>query len=289
MSEKDPPPYDGPRLRFWREQSELAETFLTTLNHIEKFGSSVLGIQGTSSNRYSFTVGVFDTCCKPELITVGLTEKTAQIALNTAVKLLRSGVDLTQGKYRDIVGEVECKFAPVDQKWFHHAMGRADWYYGGEQVPVLQLIYPDLENRFQDEEGFQEYFRQPMLMSGIVEGEREHDFWAFNDPASSISRWKFPDDPHTHSYLSKTVHEKEEPVTYVSHDAEDGAWQFLGDKMSDGGGPVVSCFHHPIDDDPSLEELADLPRGWYATRESPGAPWERFEHSPAEDGPDSDV
>jgi hypothetical protein len=31
--------------------------------------------------------------------------------------------------------------------------------------------------------------------------------------------------------------------------------------MSDGGGPVVSCFHHPVDNDPSLSELADLPLG----------------------------
>jgi len=35
----------------------------------------------------------------------------------------------------------------------------------------------------------------------------------------------------------------------------------LGNSMSDGGGPVISCFHHPIDRDPSLAELADLPLG----------------------------
>ncbi|HEX3569309.1 MAG TPA: DUF4262 domain-containing protein [Acidobacteriaceae bacterium] len=256
---------------------------MSTLNNIERFGCSIVHIEGNSANRYSFTVGVFDTCGKPELITVGLTEKTAHIALNTAVKLLRSGVDLTQGRYREIVGEVECKFAAIDPKWMHHAMGRADWYYTGEEVPVIQLIYPDLKNRFQNEEGFEEYFRQPMLMSGVQDGTREHDFWAFNDPSSSISRWKFSDDPHTQAFLSETVHKKEEPVTYVSHDAEDGTWQFLGDKMSDGGGPVVSCLHHPIDNDPSLEELADLPRGWYATRESPAAPWQRSKLPPEED------
>ena len=80
-------------------------------------------------------------------------------------------------------------------------------------------------------------------------------------------------------FLSESVHKVTEPVTYVSHDAEDGAWQFLGDSMSDGGGPVTSCFHHPIDCDPSLAELSDLPLGWYAGRGRVGEPWTRKKHS----------
>ncbi len=50
----------------------------------------------------------------------------------------------------------------------------------------------------------------------------------------------------------------------------DGDWQFLGDSMSGGALAVVSCFHHPIDSDPSLKELADLPLGWWAERARPG-------------------
>ena len=269
------PPFATSRLNSWKEK-DLSGSFLSTIDHIEKFGCSVLYVEGDSSSRFSYTVGVFDTSGCPELIAVGLTEKTARIALNTAVKLLRSGVDLSQGRHREIVGEVECRFVSVDPTWLHHVMGRANWYYTGENVPVLQLIYPDLENRFQGEDGFEEYFRQPMLASGVLEGSRELDFWASNDPSSSLFDWKFPDDPHVSSYLSKTVHEKQERVTYVAHDL-DGDWQFLGDLMSDGGGPVISCLHHPIDDDSRLKELFDLPLGWYAIRENPDAPWERFE------------
>ena len=92
------------------------------------------------------------------------------------------------------------------------------------------------------------------------------------------SNWRFPDDPHSTSYLSQKVHDGVEPVVYVSHDADDGAWQFLGDSMSKGGGPVISCLHHPIDSDPSLHELYDLPLGWVAERDKPGHPWKRYEH-----------
>ncbi len=48
--------------------------------------------------------------------------------------------------------------------------------------------------------------------------------------------------------------------------------------MSEGGGPVLSCLHHPIDKDQSLEELHDLPLNWYAIRASAGEQWKRFQH-----------
>jgi hypothetical protein len=105
------------------------------------------------------------------------------------------------------------------------------------------------------------------------------DFWASADPKSSLFNWKFSDDPHARVFLSETVNTGTEMITYVSHDAGDGAWQFLGDSMSEGGGPIISCFHHPIDRDPSLAELADLPLGWYAERDGVGRPWTRKKHS----------
>jgi hypothetical protein len=107
----------------------------------------------------------------------------------------------------------------------------------------------------------------------------EEDFWASTDPNSSLFSWKFPDSPHAGAFLSRAVHNGAEPITFVSHDAEDGAWQFLGDSMSDTGGVLV-CLHHPIDRDPSLVELADLPLGWYAERNSIGAPWIRRRKPP---------
>ena len=75
--------------------------------------------------------------------------------------------------------------------------------------------------------------------------DAEDDFWASADPESSLFDWKFADSPHTRVFLSKSVHEGREPVTYVSHDEEDGAWQFLGDSMSDGGAPSSQAFTTP--------------------------------------------
>jgi hypothetical protein len=251
----------------------LSEEDERTVSHVEEFGCSVVNVARTNYGLgWSYTIGIFDTSGKPELVTVGLPPETANVALNEAAKRLRDGVDLTQGRHRDLIGQVDFEFRPVDPKWVEHLMGWALWYYDGDDFPVVQAVYPDRQNRFPEDEGFDKAFEQPLMQPNAGTTRVENDFWASADPKSSLFNWKFPDDPHTRVFLSETVHTGTEPITYVSHDAEDGGWQFLGNSMSDGGGPVISCFHHPIDRDPSIAELADLPLGWYAERIGVGDP-----------------
>ena len=271
--------FETPRTRQFREAG-LNKEDDRTIGHIEEFGCSVVQVKKTQYGLgWSYTVGVYDTAGNPEIITVGLPDKTAFFALNEATKRLRSGVDLTQGRHRDIVGNVECEFRPVDPKWVKQLMGWAIWFYGGTDFPVLQAIYPDLENHFPEEEGFDDTFEQPLMQSGAQVRKVEDDFWASTNPKSSLFDWKFPDPPHTGVYMSKAVHNGAEPVTYVSHDEEDGAWQFLGDSMIESGGVLV-CLHHPIDNDPTLKDLADLPIGWWAERSKPGDLWIRYKQEP---------
>jgi hypothetical protein len=272
--------FETARTRKFREGQLCAEDE-RTIGHIEEFGCSVVSVKRTNYGLgWSYTIGIFDTCAKPELITVGLPPETAHFALNEAAKLMRAGADLTKGRHRNLVGEVECVFRPVDPKWIIQLMGWATWYYDGTDFPVLQAVYPDLENRFPEDSKFDKGFEQPLMQPAARMTRVESDFWASTDPKSSLFKWRFPDPPHTGVYLSQAVHNGTEPVTYVSHDVEDGAWQFLGDSMADGGGPVLSCFHHPVDSDPSLVELADLPQGWYAERSKVGQPWVRRKRIP---------
>ena len=126
---------------------QLSEADAGTLTHVEEFGCSVVSVKPSGAG-LGYTVGVYDTAGKPEVITTGLGDNTALTLLNQAADRLRAGVDLTQGRYRDMLGEVECEFRTVDPKWVKHLMGLALWYYDGEEFPVLQAIYPDLEIAF---------------------------------------------------------------------------------------------------------------------------------------------
>jgi hypothetical protein len=92
-----------------------------------------------------------------------------------------------------------------------------------------------------------------------------------NDLTNDLSEWKWPDPPHTAAFVRESIAHRNEPVLTVFHD-HDGAWQFHGETDDRG---VLLCLHHLIDRDPTLDELADLPRGWYAWRDSEGAAWQR--------------
>src|SRR5262245_35091697 len=94
--------FETARTRKFR-QSTLSQEDERTIRHIEEFGCSVVSVARTAYGLgWSYTIGVFDTSGGPEIITVGLPPETAHFGLNEAAKLLRAGVDLTQGRHRDL-------------------------------------------------------------------------------------------------------------------------------------------------------------------------------------------
>jgi len=65
-------------------------------------------------------------------------------------------------------------------------------------------------------------------------------------------------------------------VQYVTHDEEDGAWQFHPSHgLASMKEAAVVGLKRMVDIEPRLEELADLPLGWHAWRESKDASWTR--------------
>lgn len=65
------------------------------------------------------------------------------------------------------------------------------------------------------------------------------------------------------------------PVLYVTHDADDGGWQFFtGDDVSTDDAMVLSL-EEMLKYDPTLAGLANMEPGWMAVRERIGAPWHR--------------
>lgn len=93
-----------------------------------------------------------------------------------------------------------------------------------------------------------------------------------------MAKWPFRDSPDTAVIIDRRVLSSTEFISHVSHDLDDGPWQFLtnstntrqtNDARVVGLGSVVQL-------DPSVKELADLPLGWQASRTSPSSPWKRF-------------
>ena len=90
--------------------------------------------------------------------------------------------------------------------------------------------------------------------------------------------WPFEDAPNVAVLTTRSIIDRTAPILLVSHDDEDGSWQFLPGGAPDvaegrvvGPGTIMRI-------DSGVAELADLPEGWIAYRETPGAPWRREKH-----------
>lgn len=90
-----------------------------------------------------------------------------------------------------------------------------------------------------------------------------------------MTHWPFHDPPNTASFTTACVVNGSHPILLVTHDAEDGAWQFLcGDANEAADGRVVGL-NSIVKLDASVGELADLPLGWRGWRSAAGEPWQR--------------
>ncbi|WP_462116545.1 hypothetical protein [Lysobacter xanthus] len=86
--------------------------------------------------------------------------------------------------------------------------------------------------------------------------------------------WPFTDPVNAAAFTSSKVALANAPVLVVVHDHE-GEWQFLHGELSDEDECVTVSLGGAVDRDPTLAELAEMPSGWFACRESVGAPWSR--------------
>ena len=169
--------YATERTRKWLASSP-GEDFLLILQNIEKFGCHIMQVKGTSTTPgWSYSIGLYDTAHQPEIIAVGMPQAAAVTAINKAVALLREGVDLTVGRVSNIIPNRDAEFRLADPECVDRLMGRALFYYDDELPPTLQLLYPDLNNRFQQDPGFDERFRYPLLQTDAPRMSKDEDFW----------------------------------------------------------------------------------------------------------------
>ncbi len=91
-----------------------------------------------------------------------------------------------------------------------------------------------------------------------------------------MTTWPFPDPPNVAVFTSKRIVDGRDWIHYVTHDDEDGAWQFhpFGGPTPEAEAAVVSL-STIVKLDPTVAELGDLPVGWSAWRDDRGGVWQR--------------
>lgn len=83
----------------------------------------------------------------------------------------------------------------------------------------------------------------------------------------------FSEAPNTASITCRHIMEGEESVTYVSHDADDGMWQFLCGREHGVDDAGVVALQQIFEFDPSVGVLSEIPMGTAVARTAPGSDW----------------
>jgi hypothetical protein len=84
--------------------------------------------------------------------------------------------------------------------------------------------------------------------------------------------WPFSYPQDHRVFTTRFVLEEGLPILLVSHDP-DGEWEFLCATTDDPKDAREVSLAFIVDADERLAEVADLPVGWRAFRDSPQSPW----------------
>jgi hypothetical protein len=90
-----------------------------------------------------------------------------------------------------------------------------------------------------------------------------------------MGEWPFDEAENVTTMTVRQVTHGGQPILYVSHDADDGMWQFLTGGPVEMADAMIVSLREVYRIDSTIGELADLPLGWTAERSALGQPWRR--------------
>jgi hypothetical protein len=99
----------------------------------------------------------------------------------------------------------------------------------------------------------------------------------YNNLTIPMNKWLFDDPPNVAVLTTHHILEGGE-ILFVSHDEDDGGWQFHASEAVSEHDVKVVALKEIVELDRSIMQLADLPLGWVATRKSLGQDWHRFDN-----------
>jgi hypothetical protein len=102
------------------------------------------------------------------------------------------------------------------------------------------------------------------------------DTWPFDQPRNCVC------------LTMRQILDGSEPILFVSHDADDHGWQFIGSSDASVSDSRVVSLETIVKHDPTVLELADLPPGWRAIRSKVGSSWRRELRPPDADDEQTD-
>ena len=121
---------------------------------------------GEGEPAFAYSLGLYESFGHPEIIIFGLDLDTMHQLINDAGERIRKGESFEDGQEDDqLLDNYRCAFQTVNVKHYERLFGFTGWYYKGWNFPAVQLVWPDMHNRFPWDVSFDESYRadQPLL------------------------------------------------------------------------------------------------------------------------------
>ncbi len=231
------------------------------IDDIREHGWHVVGVEADESGpAFAYSVGLQHSFDHPEIIVFGLNNaETMMYIINTIGDAVKNGSTFEDWHESDqILNGYSCMFRTIPVKAYPDYLGYANWFYRPSPFAVLQCFWPDKQHRFPWDRDCNPTVqqRQPILS--------EKDDWPFCEGKNRMA------------FTTAPVIEGTHPISLVVH-SEDDDWQFLcGTTNKTEDGKLVRL-ETILAMDASVASIADLPRGWRASRDSIDGDWQRRE------------
>ena len=118
---------------------------------------------------FAYTTGFWVSVGAPEVIVFSLEANIAHTILWEIYRGLKSGRQLLVGqRVAEVFLTGDAMFLPVGDSQYPNYLGWSRWFYGGDQFPCVQLVWPDTNETFPWEPGYEQRFTksQPDLTGG---------------------------------------------------------------------------------------------------------------------------
>jgi hypothetical protein len=138
------------------DRSKLDEQERTFVEAVETHGWFRTSVMAEDEHpSFSYTTGFTLTLGAPEVLIHSLRSDLAHDVLWDLFRDLKAGKRLVLGRpLDDILGNHRACFFAVARRHYRDHLGWSRWFYGGDPFDCLQLVWPDRDDVFPWEPGF---------------------------------------------------------------------------------------------------------------------------------------
>ena len=139
---------------------------------VQEFGWHVVLVSAQESQAsWAFTIGLFRNYQHPEVIVFGLPEKVAHSILNLIGDAAKRGRRINAGDRSDeFLQRNECTFVGFPRDAYHSHLGYARRFYGGDDFPTLQCVWPSRDGQYPWEPGASAELKRSQPVPAVSSG-----------------------------------------------------------------------------------------------------------------------